>query len=364
MIPYEIDFLPVGDGERSGDAIALRYQMGLGYVIHVVDGGTQQTGEALCAHIRQYYGNPAFIDNVVLTHMDNDHSSGLRTVLREFQVGALWMHRPWLYAAELLNSFADQRFTVEGLRRRLREDFPIVAELEAIAVERRIPIREPFAGERIGAFQILSPTRNRYLELVPQFSRTPAAANPLAQPPRLGLFANLLIEAASWVGESWGVETLTEHGVTSPSNESSVVQIADFSGAATGQSNVLLTADAGLDALRRAALLGSAFGYTLPGLRFMQVPHHGSRRNVSPSILNAWIGQPLRQGESRDLSAYVSAAKEDTTHPRKKVVNAFIRRGARVFATKGETQSFRQGMPGRQGWVDAVRLEFSAQVEA
>jgi len=54
---YEIDFLPVGEGERSGDAICLRYSsdQGKNWYVGVIDGGTQETGEPLCNHIDKYY---------------------------------------------------------------------------------------------------------------------------------------------------------------------------------------------------------------------------------------------------------------------------------------------------------------------
>jgi hypothetical protein len=47
MVSYEVDFLAVGEGERSGDAIALRYGIDGDYTIHVVDGGDEAAGRAL-----------------------------------------------------------------------------------------------------------------------------------------------------------------------------------------------------------------------------------------------------------------------------------------------------------------------------
>ncbi len=38
---YEIDFLPVGNSERSGDAIAVRYGTPGNYKVMVYDGGTK-----------------------------------------------------------------------------------------------------------------------------------------------------------------------------------------------------------------------------------------------------------------------------------------------------------------------------------
>ena len=102
---FEIDFLDV-ESAKSGDAILVRYKVNEELFIHVVDGGFQATGEAVVKNIRQYYDRPTFIDSVVVSHSDGDHAGGLRSVLEEFRVGALWMLRPWLYADELINRFS------------------------------------------------------------------------------------------------------------------------------------------------------------------------------------------------------------------------------------------------------------------
>ena len=53
---FEIDFLPVGEGEKSGDAIALRYGNLSGtrseQTVLVVDGGTLDSGAALVDHVK------------------------------------------------------------------------------------------------------------------------------------------------------------------------------------------------------------------------------------------------------------------------------------------------------------------------
>ena len=363
---YEIDFLAVGDGERSGDAIALRYSQGGGnpYRIHVIDGGDEPAGSRMVEHIRTYYGNPTRIDAVVCTHGDDDHSSGLRKVIEEFEVGGIWMNRPWLYASSIIDDFKDGRMTVASLERHLQEEYPILAEIENIAEERGIPIYDAFQGATVGAFTILAPSRQRYIKLIPEFSRTPQQAeshrshssvwtNPLARA------AQSVRHLAQWVAESWGFETLEENVDTSASNESSVVQLATLD-----DKRVLLTGDAGVIALNEAADYAEACGYNLPGIDFIQVPHHGSRHNVSPSSLDRWVGPRLSKGESRDTEAYASVANESKTHPRKKVVNAFMRRGAKVYSTNGTTIWRYRGMPPRQGWGPITALEFSERVEA
>ena len=68
---FEIDFLDV-ESSNSGDAIALHYESNGVRRIHVVDGGYQDTGEKIINHIKAYYGDPHFIDSVVVTHPDGD----------------------------------------------------------------------------------------------------------------------------------------------------------------------------------------------------------------------------------------------------------------------------------------------------
>src|SRR5262245_4806281 len=97
---YEIDFMPVGDGERSGDAVAMRFgnlQSGQQTVV-VIDGGTKESGNALVEHVRSFYGTQT-VDAVVCTHSDADHASGLTEVLDSLTVKELWMHLPWQHAA-------------------------------------------------------------------------------------------------------------------------------------------------------------------------------------------------------------------------------------------------------------------------
>ena len=52
---FEIEFLPVGNGDTSGDAIVVRYGENNDYKVMVVDGGTKESGEALVTHIQTHY---------------------------------------------------------------------------------------------------------------------------------------------------------------------------------------------------------------------------------------------------------------------------------------------------------------------
>ncbi|UFW82091.1 hypothetical protein [Rhizobium sp. SU303] len=149
---YEIDFLSVGDS--NGDAICIRYGTpGLGYNIHITDGGYADTGQRIIDHVNQYYGRGARIANVVLSHQDGDHIAGLIPVVRHFDVGAVWMNRPWLYAAEILHAF-HSNCTIGGLRKAIRDAYPLLVELEEAALAKGIPVYESFAGSWIGSFDL------------------------------------------------------------------------------------------------------------------------------------------------------------------------------------------------------------------
>ena len=349
---FEIDFLEAGD-KGSGDAITLRYRddRDIDY-IHVVDGGYTDDGDEIVEHIGNYYGNATFIDHVVLTHPDGDHAAGLKKVLEEFAVGALWMNRPWEHIAELLPHF-NYNYTEKGLIRRLKQDFPHTAELEEIAEKKGIEIRQAFQGDNIGAFIVLAPSFNRYIDLVVESDKTP---EPEREATRAGM---VLGRALAFIRNAvWGEENLkgASEG-TSHENESSVVQFAELCG-----KKILLTGDAGVGALDEAYYYALDSGVLLPGIDRFDVPHHGSRRNLSSDVLDKWLGPKLnKQADSSLCTAIISANPKDSEHPKKAVIRALIHRGAKVFQTKGTLHSFHNA-PDR-GWSQASPLEYPTDME-
>ena len=230
------------------------------------------------------YDEPDTIDAVIVSHPDGDHAGGLRTVLENFEVSELWMLRPWDYVDELIDRFA--RFkNKENLKKRLKEIYPNVAALEEIAEEEDIPIYEPFQGEKIGDFTVLAPTKERYLDLIVESEKTPQATRESIQ----ASLAKADSSQAAWGEESFSSEE------TSAENNMSVIQYANLC-----SEKILLTADAGRDALTEAADYAPWAGLILPGINRFQVPHHGSRRNLSTEILNRWLVlcQSLLEGYS------------------------------------------------------------------
>lgn len=354
---FEIDFLDV-EAKKSGDAITIRYSLNGETRIHVTDGGFQDTGDTIIEHINKYYDAPSYIDAVVVTHPDGDHTGGLRKLFDEYEVGELWMLRPWLYADELIDRFS--RFTsVDNLIKRLKELYPNLAALEELAEEHGVPIREPFQGAHIGDFIVLAPTKNRYLELIVESDKTPESTkSELLSFKRM--VGQVVEKVVAFVRAAWGEETFPEED-TSAENNMSVIQYANLCG-----KKILLTGDAGRVALEEAAEYAPYVGLDLPGIDYIQVPHHGSRHNVSTEILDQWLGQRLSsqpEGDDSRFTAIVSAAKADEDHPRKAVIRAFIHRGGKVITTEGRSIRIGHNAPEREGWVPAEAVPYPEEEE-
>ncbi|MCA8196187.1 ComEC/Rec2 family competence protein [Burkholderia vietnamiensis] len=355
---YEVDFLPVGD--TFGDAIVIRYgDEESGYWLHVVDGGRTDTSQTIINHIEKYYSG-YHINHMVLSHADNDHACGLIGVLKHFEVKNLWMNRPWLYAGEVLHHFHGN-FTHQGLIDEMKERHPYLVELEQIANEKGTQIHEVFQGAKIGCFTILAPSRQRYIDLIPDLEKTPTSYKVEdASSQQFGLLKSLMEAAKKWLEEKWDVETLSDNPQppTSASNESCVVQYAQLG--ERGRDRVLLTADVGPVGLTEAADYAHALQLPMP--KFVQIPHHGSRHNVTPAVLDRWLGPRTAEG-THVGTAFCSIGANKPDYPRGQVKNAFMRRGFKVYSTRTAWLSHYEG-EGHPGVVPATPEEFDSKVEA
>ena len=316
---YDVDFMAVGDGSRSGDAIAVRWGNLHGargdQVVAIIDGGFTATGETLVAHVEQHYGTDT-VDVVVSTHPDDDHTNGLYAVLEKMRVGCLVMHQPWKHTDDIARLFKDGRVTDQSVGEHLRRSLDSARGLERLAEKKGIKIVEPFqgVGGYDGALQVLGPTEKYYESLLPLFRGTPEPRSLLAKA------ADALVEMAKRAAENWHLETLSDDGETSAENNSSAIVL--ISPPSLSDKRLLFTGDAGAPALSIAADQLDTLGIASTNLRFVQVPHHGSRRNVGPTILTRLLG-PKRATDAAERTAFVSAAPGGAPkHPNKKVTNA------------------------------------------
>ncbi len=366
QMEYEIDFLPVGEGSSSGDAICLRYSddEGASWHVGVIDGGTQSSGESLCEHIKTHY-NTEVVDFVICTHPDKDHASGLSKVFDELTVKKLLMHCPWNYVNHIFESVTDGRITKESMRERLINGHPYAYKIYEYAIENEIPVHHPFSDRNdhnIPYLDIVGPSGDFYLNQVINFrSIDEVTEDSIEESNLLKSAMDAAMKAINWISEGWDDEKLVDPAAdaTSSENSSSVISFFNFDG-----KKILFTADSGTLALTKAADKIEALGHDLQSFSFVQVPHHGSKRNIGPTVLNRLVGTPKLIGSSATFTAFVSAAKEgEPKHPNKRVVNAFKRRGGKVIATQGSTMyHYTSGTPDR-GWSKAEPLPFYKDVE-
>lgn len=336
---YAIDFIPIGNS--NGDAICIRYGNVDVPVLwtDIIDGGFSEIGDKLIEHMLTYYGSTN-VANMLLTHADDDHARGLIKVLDQCQVGALYMNRPWLFVDDVLPHFHGN-YTRQGLIDRFRDMHPYLVDLEDIANRKRVPIFDAFQGTTVGHRLILAPSRQRYIDLIPDLDKTPTSYR--ASSPFQAIVQGTQ-NALNSIYEFWGMETLEEYpDPTSASNETCVVQLARY-----GTYTALFTADAGPKALHEAADFAAACGLLAPP-DFFQIPHQGSRRNVTPTVLNRWLGPPL-SSESDAIRGWsgCSVGANKTSHPRKRVSNALKRRGyptqlGRGFLLMYESPALKKG---------------------
>ncbi|POM23805.1 ComEC family competence protein [Actinomadura rubteroloni] len=354
---FEIDFLPVGDESSGGDAIAIRcgnlYGPRSQQTVIVVDGGYTDDGEALVEHIAKYY-NTTTVDIVVSTHPDQDHITGLKVVLEEMHVKQLLMHLPWKHSSAMARA-KTVSFKVSTLSDKLKASLQGAASLEEVAKQRGVPVIEPFAGVGTsdGVFRVLGPSEEYYRELLAEIVEPTEAKSSLPS-----IKEALRKLAASLVPETIFTETLREDGETSPRNNTSAVCLLTID-----ERKLLLTGDAGIPALGHVLDRLEGEGFAPGDLNFVQVPHHGSRRNVSPSLLDRLLG--TKGQTTRVGSAFVSAPAKNPEHkhPAKKTTNAFHRRGYPVHVTQGTTKRHHHDAPTRPGWSASIPEPFHENVE-
>jgi beta-lactamase superfamily II metal-dependent hydrolase len=358
-VDYEIDFLAVGDESKGGDAICFRYgDTNTAQFVGIIDGGNSAAGALLVDHIRKYYATKT-VNLVINTHPHADHTCGLYTVLEQLEVRHLILHKPWDHAVALGHLFEDGRITSASIDKRVRDALEHAHDLHELAVRKRITVTEPFAGAAAPSpyIRFLSPTVQYYQALLLEFAATP-------EPVTLESMVDVLIKKAQkvvkWAKETWDSETLVEPvNGTNPENNSSAVTLLAF-----GDERFLFTGDAGVPALELSCAVADYLQIPLQSFKMVQIPHHGSKRNVGPAVLNKLLGPMVPEG-TRKFLAYVSVPKKgEPKHPSRRVANAFTRRGGKVIETKGTAKYLHSTtLPRRPGWVTVEPMPLHGDVE-
>ena len=360
---FEINFIGIPEETKDADAIALRWEKPDGtQIIGVYDGGNQKYGEALGSFLDDYFlsSKKRNIDFVVCSHPHIDHTAGLKYILENYRVNELYMNRPWLYIENLFPYVDDEKITKNSLEDRLKEQYSYIATLEDIALRKGIPIIETFEGTTISDVMIvLSPSKSFYLDLLVESSKTPLTGDSIEQ--KHSLFSEKSTET---IVESWTCEQLREDVFTSSENEMSIVCLGCDCNDNPEENTFLLTGDAGIRALTNSINYTNINGFSIKDVKFIQIPHHGGRHNISPTLLDKLVGKIIPQYVSSTKTGFCSVGK-NSNHPLKMVINAFTRRGVKVYKTDGNSICHHVNIPfNRQGWGPIKQEQFSNNVEA
>lgn len=347
---YELDYIPVGEGDKGGDCIAFRFwdpQVGISsQKVIIIDGGFKDSAESLVSHINTYYGTNK-VDIVISTHPDMDHTSGLITILEKMNVSNLVMHLPWNHASDIKKQFANNRVTVTGVKKDLEESLVYASELEDIATKKGITIHEPFAGTTAfeGVLHFLGPTKEYYQSLLPHFKGAPDPATTIGL---LGMVKKTGESISQKVQDFLHINHLDDEDSTSPENNTSTIILIQVDG-----HKLLLTGDAGKRAIENAINYAYSQKISLNDLMLFDVPHHGSKRNLGKTMMDHINAQ----------YAYISAPKDSEKHPSFKVTNHLIKKGMKTFVTQGRHIYHFHGVPIRDGWSSLTELSFQSTIE-
>ena len=273
----------------------------------LVDTATAEEASVVVDACRRWAGG--IIDLMVLTHPDNDHIGGVEKVISSVFVKEVLADDPQI----ALDAFGPK---LSGAGPAIRERLECVEK--GAEVIRRLrstrPVHTPHPGQTFGRHLIvLGPSDDFWASCMRGYV-----------PPAVDL--------ASLLG-SPSADGLDVDDDASPINQSSIVL-----GIETVDGKFLLPADAG-----QAALLSVGRSYNIERLKWLRVPHHGSRHNISTHLIQ----------RMRPEIAVVSAAAGDADHPHDSVIRALNAVGTRVLGTRGAQYSWWSDGMLRPGFVPA-----------
>ena len=275
---FEIDMLDV----KAADAFLIHAfakepdGSELEYVV-LVDAGNEGDGKKIIDHIQKYY-TQQYIDLVIITHCDADHYGGMKYLIdknnekKDFCINKVWIHDPYKHVE--VNDVKYIR-KEETLCDRLNAAYAfsdgtnLLKLLDCSNIDRE----EVFSGDEYSSLNIkvLGPDKDYYESLIPDFR------------------VDLDFKEEQPEDEYKGFVCLAQ---TEDQFLSKALEEAEDDKSKVNQSSIifafcpkdevfLFTGDAGREALER--VIKSYDG--LKNIKWLKVPHHGSKHNLNNAII-------------------------------------------------------------------------------
>lgn len=347
-----IVFHAVGAGSQGGDAIAIRYvDPGNDPRVVVIDSGkTSATAEAVARTVREAFEADR-IDLLIITHSDDDHARGAVALIDLIDVTAMWANDP-------------VRDPLGGLT----ASASTVVELLDSAIAAGVKVEPARLGRSFdgGAVELVGPSDEYYEGLLPRIfteAQRDAALDDRAPADTARVAAALSATTDGTVRDSWSEEVLLgSRSSTEPSNNASAITLLRL-----GEWTCLFTGDAGVEALSSAAAALAARRYEATAATLVQAPHHGSKKNLDSASADLLAGPVMTEDNkyTRGMVVISAPASDSGGHPSKRVVNAFVRRGRRVFTTSGGPFNVVLPSPGEgSGYRIVHPLDFEPEIPA
>ena len=322
--------LPVG----AADAIVVRYFDAANQeIVILIDAGNKKDGKKVVETIKKWT-NQKYIDLAICTHPDGDHIGGFFYVVEHLRIDEFWIHDPSNHRSEL-NKIREAIHQSDQLEKSLKyviESLDDSANLLSIIDSKGIKRdTEPFAGieYEYAPLKVVGPSEDYYVSLLSRFRDINS----------LYIEEFLLeksIKGGELISESLNSQKLLDlDNDRSKENNSSAILLFE-----PDDKKYLFTSDAGPEALMKAH-----DEYDLSNLDWLDVPHHGSRYNLSSELI----------GIFKPKIAYISC--DGSKHyPSPAVVKELKKTGCKVYSTASGTKLHRRGTDLRFGYKKTSTL--------
>ena len=300
---YVIDFVYVGDG----DAITVwaRNPNVCDYVFFI-DGGNAGNGQKIVNH---YLANikphlmPKRIIGFINSHPHNDHINGLIEIVEILgsEMNFAIYNDPVEFISDELREQIKKSYLAKEDEdiTHLYESFEKIQKLNELCQKHNLKKIQAFRESNIlnEDIKILSPSKEYYQEKVQQFTNIDFLKKVDFSIKQPTVFDDEVSSPCTIVDE---VNDASPENLTS-----TVLQLTDSSG-----KKYILTADAGVESFDDM----DKNGFNNENINLVQLPHHGSRRNVS----SAWL-------QRFNPKMYIASAAGNVKHPRRAVINCIKR---------------------------------------
>lgn len=333
---YQIRFFTVGKESKGGDAILIEiFDDNDKPHIVIIDGGYSEDGQRIVDYLVGKYGkeDKITVDVVFNTHPDLDHISGLKTILESdlLNVEYLIFNRPWRDASLKKEWFTDGRITQDSLVNRIRESFSMADDLESIAKKKGIKIYSGKAGFTVwkSTIQVLGPSDKLYQKKLLISDKTPDCFLSQYNKP----YKHIILPEEDYNPRNGEAIEWIDDEQTSDINQTSMIIALVL-----GDLKVLFTGDAGKEAINEALDLWETAGHKATDFTIVQLPHHGSRKNIDPAII-----------KRLNAKEYIISCPKDGIsegHPSRRLINKIleINSNAKIYKTAGHNFVFYKGI--------------------